>query len=392
MIQQASPPTTGLQEPRPPVQASVVVPPPINGDLVPVPSPPPRRSRRTVLLLLALLAGGLGGGTWWWLRAPPPLPAGIAFSNGRLEADEIDISTKFPGRIAEILAEEADRVTAGQVVARMDVRDLQTSLAQAEAQIAQARHAIAESEAVLAQIGSQVKLAAQELQRARTLVKGDYETRQVLDQRQSQFDAAVATYHGTEARIAMAKAALEGAIRNADLIRVNIADNTLVAPKNGPIQYRLANVGEVLAAGGKVFTMLDAGYVYMDVFLPTAIAGRVKLGDQARILLDALPGQPLPATVTFIASKNQFTPKMVETRSERDKLMFRVRVRVDPKALQILGADLHAGVPGLAYIRFDPHAGWPPFLELADQPPAPRQPTDPQPAPQQQPQPPAAGK
>ncbi|MFL5284771.1 MAG: HlyD family secretion protein, partial [Rhodopila sp.] len=228
----------------------------------------------------------------------------------------------------------------------------------------------AESEAQLVQIGSQVKLAAQELQRARTLVRGDHETRQVLDQRQSQFDVAMANYHGTEAKIAVGKAVLEGAIRNADLIRVNINDNTLVAPKNGPIQYRLANVGEVLAAGGKVFTMLDADYVYMDVFLPTAVAGQVKLGDPVRILLDAMPGRPLPATVTFIASKNQLTPKMVETRSERDKLMFRIRVRVDPAVLQVPGADLRAGVPGLAYIRFDPHAEWPPFLQLADRQPA----------------------
>jgi HlyD family secretion protein len=229
-------------------------------------------------------------------------------------------------------------------------RDLDVSLAQAEAQITQARQVIAESEAQLAQIGSQVKLAAQELQRARTLVKGNYETRQVLDQRQSQFDAAMASYHGTEARIAVGKAALQAATHNAELIRVNIADNTLVAPKNGPIQYRLANVGEVLPAGGKVFTMLDADYVYMDVFLPTATAGQVKLGDPARILLDAMPGRSLPASVTFIASKNQFTPKMVETRSERDKLMFRIRVRVDPRVLQVPGADLRAGVPGLAYI------------------------------------------
>jgi HlyD family secretion protein len=129
-------------------------------------------------------------------------------------------------------------------------------------------------------------------------------------------------------------------------------------------------VGEVLAAGGKVFTMLDADYVYMDVFLPTAVAGQVKLGDPVRILLDAMPGRPLPATVTFIASKNQFTPKMVETRSERDKLMFRIRVRVDPAVLQVPGADLRAGVPGLAYIRFDPYAEWPPFLQLADRQPA----------------------
>ncbi len=144
---------------------------------------------------------------------------------------------------------------------------------------------------------------------------------------------------------------------------MNIADDTLVAPKDGPIQYRLANLGEVLPAGGKVFTMLDATYVYMDVFLPTDSAGKLKLGDAVRIVLDAEPTRPIPASVKFIASQNQFTPKMVETQSERDKLMFRIRVRIDPALLREHEAELRSGLPGLAYIRFDPHAAWPMFLQ-----------------------------
>ncbi|OYV41698.1 MAG: secretion protein HylD [Rhodospirillales bacterium 20-64-7] len=305
----------------------------------------------------------MGGGAYWWLHRGPALPPGIAFTNGRLEADEIDIATKFAGRVAQILVDEGDRVTAGQVVARIDTRDLEASLAQAKAQINQAKHTIDESQAELVQNGAQLKLAAQELDRARILVRNDFQTRQVLDQRQSQFDAAFAAYQGTKAKIAAATAGMEAAIHNADLIQVNIDDNTLVAPKSGPIQYRLANVGEVLPAGGKVYTMLDDTNVYMDIFLPTGTAGKIKLGDEARILLDAWPDRPIPATVTFIASKNQFTPKMVETRSERDKLMFRVRVRIDPKLLQEHEADVRSGLPGLAYIRFDPKAAWPPFLQ-----------------------------
>jgi HlyD family secretion protein len=157
-------------------------------------------------------------------------------------------------------------------------------------------------------------------------------------------------------------ASQHAAEHNAELIRVNIEDSTLVAPKRGPIEYRLANVGEVLPAGGKVFTMLDADNVYMDVFLPTAEAGRVALGAPARIVLDALPGQPIPANVTFVASQNQFTPKTVETKSERDKLMFRVRARIDPAFLRRQGTDVRSGLPGVAYILLDSHSEWPAFL------------------------------
>jgi HlyD family secretion protein len=339
---------------------SLVVTPP--QALVPVPTPqtepPARRRWRPILIVAALVLAGIGGGAYWWTHRVPALPPGIAFSNGRLEADEVDVSTKFPGRVSEILADEGDMVKTGQVLARIDTRDLQAQLSQARAQIAQARQVVAQNTADLTQMGSQLKLTAQELQRARVLNERGYETHQVLDQRQSQFDSAAAAYRSAEAKIAAAVAGVESATHNAALIEVNIADNTLVAPKDGPILYRLANVGEVLPGGGKAFTMLDATYVYMDIFLPTQTAGRVKIGDEASIVLDAFPTKPIRATVSFLSARNEFTPKTVETQSERDKLMFRVRVRIDPALLRAHEAEVRSGLPGLAYIRLD-QTPWP---------------------------------
>ena len=329
----------------------------------PAPSfPAPSRRRRGPLIAMAVvLAGGAGGGYWWLHRTAGP-PPGIAFSNGRLEADEINIDTKFAGRVSEILADEGVLVKAGQVVARMDTRDLEAQLAQARSQTVQAQQAIVQNQADLVQMGSQLKLTTQERQRARTLVGQGYETREVLDQRQSQFNVAIGAYYQTEAKIAAATAGVEAAVHNADMIQVNITDDTLIAPKDGPIEYRLTNVGEVLAAGGKVFTMLDVTYVYMDIFLPTQTAGRVKIGDEASIVLDALPNRPIRASVTFLASRNEFTPKTVETQSERDKLMFRVRVRIDPALLRAHEAQVRSGLPGLAYVRLDA-TPWPAALE-----------------------------
>jgi len=316
------------------------------------------------LLAAAVLVLGVGSGAgYWWLHRAPGLPPGIAFSNGRLEADEIDIDTKFAGRIAEILVDEGAMVKAGQVVARIDTRDLEAQLAQAKAQTAQARQSVLQGQSNLVEMASQAKLTAQELAMARALVTRGDETREVLDQRQSQFNVAFGAYQVAEAQIAAATAGVEAAVHNADLIQVNIDDDTLIAPKDGPIEYRLANVGEVLAAGGKVYTMLDATYVYMDIFLPTQTAGKVKFGDEAVLLLDALPGRPIPASVTFIASHNEFTPKTVETESERDKLMFRIRVRIDPKLLHAHEAEVRSGLPGLAYIRTDPKTAWPADLQ-----------------------------
>ena len=113
--------------------------------------------------------------------------------------------------------------------------------------------------------------------------------RELLDQRRQQMAAALGAQNAAIAKVGEAEHALDAATHNVELYQVNIADNTLVAPRDGRIQYRVANVGEVLAAGGKVFTMLDTGYVYMDIYLPTADAGRVRLGSDARIVLDAYP-------------------------------------------------------------------------------------------------------
>ncbi|HBK08672.1 MAG TPA: secretion protein HylD [Acetobacteraceae bacterium] len=348
-----APPST-LPAVTPPEQLPAVLP--------PAPEPEKRRWLKPALLVLVLLIGGIGAGLWW-LYPRGGLPPGIAFGNGRLEADEIDIGTKFAGRIAKLLADEGDVVKAGQVVAVMDTQDLQVSLQRAAALVLQAQRIIDEAQANLVQQDTQVLLARQQLDRARALVPKGFETREVLDQRQQQLDGALAARHATIARIEQAKFAMEAATHDVRLYQVNIADNSLVAPKDGRVQYRVANVGEVLPAGGKVFTILDTGYVYMDIYLPTLDAGRVRPGSDARIVLDAYPAYPIPCHVVFIASQAQFTPKDVETKNERDKLMFRVRVRVDPELLKTRADKVRSGLPGVGYVRTDPAVAWPPFLQ-----------------------------
>jgi HlyD family secretion protein len=340
----------------------------ISGPLVPVRVPatvpvrpmPKQRWLAAVLVLLVLAA--IGGG-YWWKQLQTHLPSGIASGNGRIEADQIDISTKFAGRIAELRADEGDMVKAGQILARMDTRDLEASLRKAEAQVLQAQKTLDAARADLAQQRSQLKLAEQQVQRARALLRNGNISQEIVDQRQAQLDSAMASQQTALARVGQSEHALEAAEQEVALLKVNIADNTLVAPSDGRIQYRLANIGEVLGAGGKVFTMLDIASVYMDVFLPTADAGRAAVGSDARIVLDALPDQPIAATVAFVDPQAQFTPKQVETRSERDKLMFHVRVRIDPALLRLHADKVRSGLPGVAYIRLDPKIDWPQRLQ-----------------------------
>jgi HlyD family secretion protein len=326
------------------------------------PEPQKRRWLRTVLLIAGILILG-GGAGYWWLHRPPGLPAGIALGNGRLEADEIDIDTKFAGRIATLNVDEGDVVEASQTVAVMDTQDLEASLRKSQALVLQAQQTVRQSMATLAQHRTLVVLAQQQLDRATTLVKSGFETQEVVDQRQQALNGAIEAVNADIAQAGAAAKAVDAATQDVALDQVNIAYNTLVAPRAGTIEYRIANIGEVLPAGGKVFTMLDRGYVYMDVYLPTADAGRTRIGSEARIMLDAYPGHPIPAAVTFVAAQAQFTPKTVETKDERDSLMFRVRVRIDPARLVTRTTPVKSGLPGIAYIRTDPNAIWPAALQ-----------------------------
>jgi len=127
-----------------------------------------------------------------------------------------------------------------------------------------------------------------------------------------------------------------------------IEDSSLRAPIDGIIQLRLAEPGEVLGAGGRVLLLIDPNDQYMNLYLPASVTGRLTVGSDARIVLDALPDQPLPAKISFVAAKSQFTPKEVETRDERQKLVFRVKLRLtQPSAVP----QAKPGMPGAGYVR-----------------------------------------
>jgi HlyD family secretion protein len=356
---QALPPANNLI----PALQSAGLPVPRTAALPALKKSPGKRWWPRIAIAAAILIGAGGGGYYWWQHVRAQLPPGIAYGNGRLEADAINIDTKYAGRIAELFADEGDFVKGGQMVARMDTQDLAASLKKAQAQVRQATRAVDEAEANVKQQQAQMLLAQQEYDRAAYLVQKGFQTKEVLDQRQQQLDGANAALNASTMRVIEFQHALDAATHDVELYGVQIADNTLIAPREGRIQYRVANVGEVLPAGGHVFAMLDTSYVYMDIYLPTEQAGKVRFGADARIVLDAYPDIAIPAKVSFIASQAQFTPKIVETQNERDKLMFRIRVRIDPDRLRSRAEMVRSGLPGVAYVLTDPATQWPPSLQ-----------------------------
>lgn len=321
--------------------------------------------RRRLLLVSAvlLLAAGAAYAVWRHYAASD-LPAGFAVGNGRVEAERVDIATKFPGRLREVLADEGDWVERGAVLARLDSADVEAQLREAKAAVEQTRQRLSQAAAAVAQRESQLKLAEIELQRAQLLLRKNNVAKQVVDERTAQRDLQAAGLDNDRAAVGDATAAIEAAIARAERLQVDLEEYTLTAPRSGRVQYRLAQPGEMLAAAGRVLTLLDLTDVYMEIFLPTAEAGKLPIGAEARIVLDAAPQYVFPARVTFVAADAQFTPRQVETARERENLMFRVKVQVPEDLLERYARLVKTGLPGVAYVQLDARAPWPERLTV----------------------------
>lgn len=319
---------------------------------------------KTILTIGVIVIAVAAGGYYWWQQQQSDLPDGFVRANGRIEAERVDVALKFGGRIAEVLTDEGQMVASGDVVARIDSTELEAEIRAAEAATRQAKQELAQAKALVSQREGEVTLAQAELKRTETLSKQGYATGQTLDQRRSQEITAIAALNTARAQIASAEAAIEASEANVAALKANLADYTLTAPRTGRVQYRLAQPGEVLAAGGKVITLLDLTDVYMDVYLPTDDAGRLRFGAEARLILDAAPQYVIPASVEFVASEAQFTPKYVETESERAKLTFRVKLQIPADVLEKYQEVVKTGVPGYAIVRVSPEAEWPETLSV----------------------------
>lgn len=307
---------------------------------------------------------------WWFSFRAEPLE-GFAIGNGRLEATEVDIATKFSGRVKEILFDEGDKVESGQIVARMDTASLQAQLAEAKASVVSAEKHRNNAMAILAQRKSECELARKNLARAEKLYNKGIISSQQLDQQTAEQEVAESRCDAARADVSDAEASIEAAQAETERIKSDIEDSVLKTPISGRVQYRLAEPGEVLAAGGKVLTIIDLTDVYMPVFLSAKEAGLLAIGAQARIIFDMAPDIAVPAKVFYISSKAQFTPKEVETLDERQKLVFRVKVEIDYDILKEYEPYVKIGVPGVAYIRLEDDVQWPEFLnntlEMSDE-------------------------
>ena len=344
------------------------------------------------VLLAVLLAAAAGGGLWLYQQQESTaLPDFVFHSNGRLELNRLDVASLYPGRVERVLVAEGDAVKANEVLVELSSAQSSGQLAAAQAAtlraaelvqraragVTQAQQAVARADAEIAAYKQQQKVAKLELDNAKQMRREDLVSASELAKRQADFERATASVKAAQAAraeaqaavaqgqaaVAEAEAGVKQATAQADTAASADADMAIRSPLTARVEYRLVEPGTVIGAGSRVISLLDPADVSMNVFLPNATVGGLRVGDEARLVLDGIDAV-FPAQVSFIASEAQFTPKAVETADEREKLVFRVKLKVPADVAQRYDRLLKGGMTGDGYVRRDSSQAWPLALEV----------------------------
>jgi HlyD family secretion protein len=278
---------------------------------------------------------------------------GMIHLNGRIEAPTVDLGPKVPGRVVEVLVREGDRVKAGALLVRLDLGE--TSIAvereQAGVRSAEARAQdlasgtrdteIAAANAEIADRRAEVSLAEKETERQRFLLDRKVGTQRDYDRARTDLERARAALKVSQerakglregTRVQQTQAARADAERAQAILKQSVVvarENEIRAPADGVIVHRLAEAGQLVGAGQPAVTMAFANRLYVRTFIPETKLGRVKMGMPARVTVDAFPGREFPAHITEISPDAEFTPKAVETKSERVNLVYGAKADLD---------------------------------------------------------------
>jgi HlyD family secretion protein len=321
--------------------------------------------KRTLMWIIAGIAVVVAAllGFKFWQAKKSALPEGIVSGNGRVEAKLVDVSSTEPLKVEQVLVDEGALVKPGQVLVRLDTVTLEAELAAANASVAAAQERLAVARAAIVKQKGEISLAEIEVERSENLVKERAGSQRELDVNRTSLETTKANLAEATAMLKTAQEQVRVASANAAAIQTRIDDATLTSPVTGRVLYRLAEVGEVLPAGGKALTLVNLEDVYMEIFLPSEEAARVKIGSEARITVDFQPKRAVAGYVSFVSPEAQFTPKQVETRTEREKLMFRVKIQVPRELASQYVAQIKTGIRGVGYVKTSPSAAWPDRLQ-----------------------------
>ena len=310
--------------------------------------------KRVWIVAVLLLVIAAGSAFAYFRLQPKPQATQLVYGSGRIEADEVRIAPEVAGRLLENVAREGETVESGQILARVDGSDYELKTNQAEAQRKATRYSASQIDAQIRLAEHHAGIARADLARYEILRRKGWATLPQLDVRRNAYETAIDQASALRQQRAQAVAQTEVANRSLALARQQLGRTIIRAPLSGRVLERLAEPGEVVAAGQPITVLADLRGVRLKIFISEEDIGRLRLGAPARIRVDAFPDRSFDARVARIDAQAQFTPRDVHMKNERVRTVYGVTLEAsNPDGL------LKPGMPADAWILWDAARGWP---------------------------------
>lgn len=316
--------------------------------------------KRISIIAVALLVLVIGSAFAYFYLQPRPDPPQVVYGSGRIEADEVRVAPQVTGKLLENFAREGQTVESGQVMARIDAVDFDLQASQADAQRKASSYSTTQVEAQIHLAEHHASVAQADLARYETLRQQGWATIPQLDARRNAYESAMDQASALRQQRAQTLAQTEVASRTLALARQQLGRAVIRAPLTAAVLERLAEPGEVVAAGQPIAVLADLRKVRLKVFVTEAELGKIRLGAPARIRVDAFPKREFAARVAQVDAQAQFTPRDVHLKDERARTVYGVLLEADNR-----DGLLKPGMPADAWILWQ--AGrWPAKLAVPE--------------------------
>lgn len=313
-----------------------------------------------VPVVLVLLAGA--SYALVLMLAPPQLPEGIVYGNGHIEGTDVRVSAEVAGRVLTTSMVEGDVVEKGSILATLDDAGFQQQLDRAKAEVRAVEEQHTSTEGELSTWRHHLSTAEDNLERISNLRDQDIVPQQQLDDAEDRYKEAQGHIETLEAALDRISAQLEAAQSSVELAQLQLDKTTIRAPLTATVLVKAIEEGEFATPGQPIAVLVDLRAMKLKVYVPENEAGKVKLGDPARVHVDAFPDRYFEAHVTEIDQEAQFTPKDIHVPAERTRMVFGIELGLDnPDGV------LKPGMPADAWIRWRSDISWPDTLPVPEQ-------------------------
>ncbi len=311
--------------------------------------------QRTLLWTALIIAAIVGGSysLYVWL-SPEPLPEQLLYGNGHVEGIEIQVAAEVQGRVLESNLVEGIVVRAGDLLITIDDADLRIQIVRAEAELEAVRHQMESASLNLEVWQHHMSVAESDRQRYRDLQSDGTVTPQRLEQAEVAWQEARGNIGAYRAEVEALEHSIEAGLATIQLLANRLERTGVIAPVSGTVLVRAVEAGEYVQTGQTIAVIVDLTDIELKVYVPESDIGKVTLGTEARIGVDAFPERFFDGAVKRVDQQAQFTPHDIHMPEERVRTVFGVTLSVDND-----DGILKPGMPADAWLLWDTSIGWP---------------------------------